>query len=81
MNGINLDPGLRQAFTQQTNQRLLTEAKRARMAKCVITDEVHTNQGNHLTLRLKIKIIVQIIQEAAATIVTIIRSSEIPANA
>ncbi len=37
MNGLNLDPGLRQAFTQQTHQRLLAESTHARLAKSVKT--------------------------------------------
>ena len=37
MTGLNLDPGLRQAYTQQTHQRLLVESTHARLAKSIKT--------------------------------------------
>ena len=33
MNGLNYDPGLRQAFSQQTRQRLISEAYSVRLSQ------------------------------------------------
>jgi len=81
MNGINFDPGLRQAFTEQTYQRLLTESTQSRMAKSVTTKGHDRSEVKQYTLRLKIKVIAQVIKEAGLTIVTILRASSYPANA
>jgi hypothetical protein len=81
MNGLNLDPGLRQAFNQQTHQRLLTEATRSRMAKCVLAEVPDTGKDERLPLRWKIKVIAQIIQEAGSTIFSIARAKDSSLNA
>ena len=81
MNGINFDPGLRQAFTKQTYQRLLTESTQSRMAKSVTTKDHDRSEVMQYTLRLKTKVIAQVIKEAGSTIVTILRASSYPANA
>jgi len=81
MSGINLDPGLRQAFTQQTRQRLLTESTNARLAKCVIKDNPALNGVQKYTLQMKIKIIAQVIQEAGSTIITVLKANNSSANA
>lgn len=81
MNGIKLEPGLREAFNQQTHQRLLSEATRARMAKCVITEDPNLSEAERYSLRMKIKIIAQVIQEAASTIVAILKTNNRSMNA
>ena len=81
MNGINFDPGLRQAFTQQTYQRLVDESTQSRMAKSVTKKDHDRREVKQFTLRMKIKVIAQVIQEASSTIVTILKTSIYPANA
>ncbi len=81
MNGTNFDPGLRQAFTQQTYQRLISESNQARMAKSEITKDPVPSKIKQFTLRMKVKIIAQVIQEAGSTIVTILKASSYPTNA
>jgi len=81
MSEINLDPGLRQAFTQQTRQRLLTESTNARLAKCVIKDNPDLNGVQKYSLQMKIKIIAQVIQEAGSTIITVLKANNSSANA
>ena len=81
MSGINLDPGLRQAFTQQTRQRLLTESTNARLAKCVIKDNPDLNGVQQYSLQMKVKIIAQIVQEAGSTILTVLKMHNSSANA
>ena len=81
MNGTNLDPGLRQAFTQQTYQRLVSESTQSRMAKSVTTKDHDRREVKQFTLRMKIKVIAQVIQEAGSTIVTILKASSSSVNA
>ena len=81
MNGTNLDPGLRQAFTQQTYQRLVSESTQSRMAKSVTTKDHDRREVKRFTLRMKIKVIAQVIQEAGSTIVTILKASSSSVNA
>lgn len=81
MNRLNLDPGLRQAFTQQTQQRLLAEASRARLVKNLTPKyQVHFELKQY-SLVAKIKIITCVIQDAASIIASILRSSRNSANA
>jgi hypothetical protein len=75
MNGLNLDPGLRQAFAQQTHQRLLTEANQARLVKCTLAEEANVSENNTFTLRMKLRIIAQIVQEAGSTIVNVLNAN------
>jgi len=81
MNGTNFDPGLRHAFTQQTYQRLISESNQARMAKSVITKDPVPSERKQFTLRMKVRIIAQVMREAGSTIVTILKASSYPANA
>jgi hypothetical protein len=81
MNGTSYDPGLRHAFTQQTYQRLISESNQARMAKSVITEDSPPSVKKQFTLRMKVRIIAQVIHEADSTIVTILKASSYPANA
>ena len=81
MSSLNLDPGLRQAFTQQTRQRLLTESTNARLAKCVIKDNPDLNGVQRYSLQMKVKIIAQIVQEAGSTIITVLKANSSSANA
>jgi hypothetical protein len=81
MNSLNLDPNLRQAFTQQTQQRLLAEAKRARLVKNLTPKyQVHFELKQY-SLGAKIKIITWVIQDAGSIIATILRASSNSANA
>jgi hypothetical protein len=81
MNELNLDPGLRQAFNQQTHQRLIAEANHARMAKSVRTKNPDLSEEKQYSLRAKIKDIGQIIRESGSTIVTILKTSSPSPNA
>ena len=81
MNGINFDPGLRQAFTQQTHQRLMAESTNARLAKSVTMKNKNRYELKEYTLLAKIKVISQVIQDATSIIVTILKASSNSANA
>ena len=81
MNRLNLDPGLRQAFTQQTYQRLLAESTHARSAKSATTRNKYHYELKEYSLRSKIKVIAQIIQDAGSIIAIILRASNNSANA
>jgi hypothetical protein len=74
MNGLNLDPGLRQAFTQQTHQRLLAESTHARLAKSVKTKNSGPRDAKQFSLAEKIKVIGQLMWETGSDIITIVRA-------
>ena len=78
MNGINLDPGLRQSFNQQTHQRLLAESTQARMAKSVKTEDPAPRKVRLYSRIEKIKDIGQVIRETGSTIMTIMRTENGP---
>ncbi len=80
MNSLNLDPGLRQAFTQQTHQRLLAESTQARSAKSATTRNKYHYELKEYSLRSKIRVIAQIIQDAGSIIAIILRASNNSAN-
>ena len=81
MNGLNFDPGLRQAFTQQTHQRLMAESTHARMAKSLTMKNKDRYELKEYTLLAKIKVISQVIQDATSIIVTILKANRNSANA
>jgi hypothetical protein len=81
MNRLNLDPGLRQAFTQQTYQRLLAESTHARAAKSATTRKKYHYELKEYSLRSKIRLIAQIIQDAGSIIAIILRASNNSVNA
>ncbi len=56
MNGLNFDPGVRQAFTWQTHQRLLAESTNARLAKSVKTKNPGLRDAKQFSLAAKFKI-------------------------
>jgi hypothetical protein len=51
------------------------------MAKSVITEDSPPSVKKQFTLRMKVRIIAQVIHEAGSTIVTILKASSYPANA
>ena len=81
MNSLNLEPGLRNAFNKQTNQRLLAESTQARMVKSIHPENKHRVQLEQYPWRLKIKHIASVLQDAVSAIITIMRASSHSANA
>jgi hypothetical protein len=81
MNGLNLDPGLRQAFSQQTHQRLLAESTNARLAKSVKTKNPGLRDAKQFSLAAKIKVVGQLIRETSSDIITIMRAKNDTLNA
>ncbi len=81
MDGLNLDPGLRQAYTKQTQQRFLTEANNARLLKSVKTQESSPRELKRYTFGGKLRAIGQIIRDTSADIVSVIRAGDSTANA
>ncbi len=73
MNGLNFDPGLRQAFTWQTHQRLLAESSNARLAKSVKTKNRRLRDAKQFSFVAKFEIIGQLMRETGSDIITIIR--------
>ena len=80
MNSLNLDPGLRQAFTQQTHQRLLAESSRARLVNRVAKLDRKRYEAKQYTLRGKIKVISEVIKDSAAIIVSILKDGSSTAS-
>ena len=74
MNNLNFDPGLRQAFTRQTHQRLLAESTSARLAKSVKTKNPGLRDAKQFSLAAKFKIIGQLMRETGSEIITIMRA-------
>jgi hypothetical protein len=74
MNGLSFDPGLRQAFAQQTHQRLLDESTYARLAKSVKTKNPGLGEAKQLPFAVKFKIVGQLMRETGSDIITIIRA-------
>ena len=81
MNGLNFDPGLRQAFTQQTHQRLLAESTYARLAKNVRTKNPGIRNVKQFSLVAKFRIIGQLMRETGSDIITIVRAKNDTLNA
>ena len=81
MNGLNYDPGLRQAFSQQTRQRLLSEAKSARLAQSVPTEDNDLKETRRYSLALKIKVISGIVKDTGSAILMVMKSSGDTLNA
>jgi hypothetical protein len=81
MNNLNFDPGLRQAFTRQTHQRLLTESTSARLAKSVKTKNPGLSDAKQFSLVAKLKIIGQLMRESGSDIITIVRAKNDTLNA
>jgi len=74
MNGLNYDPGLRQAFTRQTHQRLLAESTNTRLAKSVKTKNPGLKDAKQFSLVAKFRIIGQLMRETGSDIITIVRA-------
>jgi len=81
MNGLNLDPGLRHAYTKQTQQRLLAESSHARMIKSVKDQNPARLKLKQLTVGGKLRAIGRIIRDSSSDIVTIVKASAGPAKA
>jgi hypothetical protein len=75
MNNLNLDPGLRKAFTQQTYQRLLSESTQARRANSVTKNDQNRFEVRLFCLKCKIEVISQVIQDAAVIIASVMRAN------
>jgi hypothetical protein len=74
MNNLNYDPGLRQALTRQTHQRLLAESTHARLAKSVKTKNPDLRNAKQFSLVAKFRIIGQLMRETSSDIITIVRA-------
>ena len=81
MDGLNLDPGLRQAYTKQTEQRLLAESTHARIAKSAMNKKPAPRKVVQFSLGGKIRAIGQIIRDTGSEIMTVIRNPNNPAEA
>lgn len=81
MNGLNYDPGLRQAFSQQTRQRLLSEASNARLSGSLPTDGPEHQETRRYNLALKIKVISEIIKDSGSAILMVMRANRDTLNA
>jgi len=81
MNGLNYDPGLRQALNQQSRQRLLAESANARLVKSVSPEDPTPNEAKRYNLGLKIKSIGEIIRETGSAIWIILRANKDTLNA
>jgi hypothetical protein len=81
MDGLNLDPGLRQAYTKQTEQRFLAEANNARMLKSVKNKKPGPRKFKQFTFSGKLKAIGQIIRSSGSEIMSVIRTTSGPAKA
>ena len=75
MDGLNLDPGLRKAYNQQTHQRLIAESTYARLTKSVKDQEPYQNEVIRLSLAGKFKAIGQIVRESGSNIISVIRAN------
>jgi hypothetical protein len=81
MDGLNLDPGLRQAYNQQTHQRLLAESTHARLAKSVRNQNPNLKETKSISLVEKVKIIGQIIRASSSEIITVVKKKNKTLNA
>ena len=81
MDGLNLDPGLRHAYTKQTQQRLLAESTHARITKSVKNQKPARKELVQFTVGGKLRKIVRIIRDSSSDIITVIRTSAGPAKA
>ena len=81
MNGLNYDPGLRQAFSQQTRQRLLSEANSARLAQSVPAEDTDLKETRRYNLALKIKVISGIVKDTGSAILMVMKASRDTLNA
>jgi hypothetical protein len=75
MDGLNLDPGLRHAYTKQTQQRLLAESTHARITKSVKNQKPARRELKQFSVGGKLRAIGRIIRDSSSAIVTVIRTS------
>ena len=80
MDGLNLDPGLRKAYNQQTHQRLIAESARARLIESAKNQDLDQNEAIQLSLVGKLKAIGQIVKESGSSIITVIRANNDTVN-
>jgi len=81
MNSLNLDHDLRKAFNQQTYQRLLAESSQARSLNSVSKRDKYRHELKQYSLRSKIRIVSQVVHDAASIIGTILKARSNSANA
>ena len=80
MDGLNLDPGLRKAYNQQTHQRLIAESTFARLTKSANNQDSSQKEAFQLSFLGKLKAIGQIIKESGSNIITVIRANNDTVN-
>jgi hypothetical protein len=81
MDGLNLDPGLRKAYNQQTHQRLIAESARARLIESAKNQDPSQNEVIQYSMVEKLKAIGQIVRESGSNIITVIRAKNETINA
>lgn len=81
MNGLNYDPGLRQALDLQSRQRLLAESANARLVKSISSEDPSPNEAKRYKLGLKIKSIGEIIRQTGSAILLILKANKDTLNA
>ena len=81
MNGINLDPGLRQALAQQIFERLLAEANKARLIKSVSPGNSGAKEVRGLSLVSSIKSVRDLISDTRSSILIALRAKNDTASA
>jgi hypothetical protein len=81
MDGLNLDPGLRQAYTKQTQQRFLAEANNARILKSTKSQKTGPRKLKQFSFGGKVKAIGHIIRESGSEILNVIRTKNGTAQA
>jgi hypothetical protein len=74
MENFNFDPGLREAYAQQTYQRLLAESTKARSVKSVKTKNPGLRDTKQFSFVEKFKIVGQLIRETGSDIITVMRA-------
>jgi hypothetical protein len=81
MNGINLDPVLRQTLAQQEYERLRAEANKARLIKRVSLENAGPKEDRGLSLVSSIKSVRERISDTGASILIALRAKEDTASA
>jgi hypothetical protein len=74
MDRFNPDPGLPEAYTQQSHQRLINIARNERLAKSVKNDNAGQSNSKQLSLVWKLKVIGQIVRDSGSDIITIVKT-------
>lgn len=81
MNGINLDPVLRQTLAQQEYERLRAEANKARLIKQISLENSGDEEIRGLNLASSIKSVRELISDTGASILIALRAKKDTASA